>query len=109
KSLAKRPSRTSQQMTANQDGLTMDDTDFPTGPAATGASSRDPAHQLRRQANCKKDFAHAQELQTAITEIAHIDSQGKLSFTSSQIFNTTESCHPASINGPEIPRTQETT
>lgn len=79
--LAERPSRThstSQQMTAIHDEVTTDDTNFPTRLAVTGTSSRDPAHQVRCQANRKNSFAHAQDLQTA-------------------------------INGPEIPRTQETT
>lgn len=109
---SQRPSQThgaSQRMTAIQDGMTIDDTNFPTEVAVTEASSRDPAHQLKPQANWNNSLAHAQELQIAITERVHIDSQGKPSLTSSQIFDTTESSHSAPVTGPEILRTQETT
>jgi hypothetical protein len=95
-------------MTAIQDGVTINNTNFPAGLAVTGTSSRDPAHQLRRQANWNDSLAHAQALQTAITEIVHIDPQAKQGLTSSQIFDTTESSHTAPIPGPEILRIQET-
>ena len=99
----------SQRMVAIQDGVTIEDRNFLAGLAVTGASPRDLAHQLRRQANWNGDLVHTQALQTTIAEIVHIDSKGRQSLTSGQIFDTTKSSHPAPIADPEILRTQETT
>jgi hypothetical protein len=110
--LAERPSQThgaSRRMIAIRDGVTIEDRNFPAGLAVAGASSRDPAHQLRRRENWKDGLVHTQALQTAIAEIVHIDSKGRQSLTSGQIFNTTESSHLAPTIDPEILRTQETT
>lgn len=110
--LAERTSQThgaSRQMIAIQDGVTIEDRNFPVGLAVTGASSPDPVHQLRCQANWNDGLVHTQALQTAIAEIVHIDSKGRQSLTSGQIFDATESSHPAPTVDPEILRTQETT
>jgi predicted nucleic acid-binding Zn-ribbon protein len=110
--LAERLSQThgaSQWMTAIQDGVTVEDRNFPAGLAVTRASSPDLAHQLGCQANWNDGLVYTRALQTAIAEIVHIDSKGRQSLMLGQSFDTTKSSQPAPIADSEIRRTQETT